>query len=357
MKQTFPNVTLRCISNGLLVIASVSAVCVILELVLMLILPDPIIWIDPQESYVNHPTLAYKLKPDQEAYTHSVPVRTNSLGLRDHEIELQPDSNTFRILCLGDSLTFGNGVRSEDTYPKQLEQQLNGSLQGRRFEVINAGVPGYDTWQEAQYLLEYGLQLKANLVIIGFYANDIVPRPDVIRPAVGESGVIMKQGWLGLAPQEIIHILKRSRLFLLLRDRYDKLTLQLHGSREYDHQAALLAGVSIPSTQRGWKEVEASFDLISKAASRHNFGLLVVIFPLPDQVIQNYENATYPSKVEEIANKYGIPTINLLPEFTRNFRGFESLFIAWDGHPNEQAYSIAASEIKKYLTHRGLVAE
>ncbi len=79
-------------------------------------------------------------------------MKTNSHGLRDDEFPVKPHAHTFRILCLGDSLTFENGVRTQDTYPQQLEAMLNSERNLKPVQVINAGVSAYDTWQEAIYL-------------------------------------------------------------------------------------------------------------------------------------------------------------------------------------------------------------
>src|SRR5262249_56058174 len=47
----------------------------------------------------------------------------------------------FRIVVLGESSTFGYGVKDEETYPYQLEQQMNARSAGRRVEVLNLGLP------------------------------------------------------------------------------------------------------------------------------------------------------------------------------------------------------------------------
>ena len=55
-------------------------------------------------------------------------VSLNSLGYRDFEYSQERPNNTFRILMLGDSMTFGSGIdKIPDTYPKQLEVLLNNS--------------------------------------------------------------------------------------------------------------------------------------------------------------------------------------------------------------------------------------
>lgn len=50
-------------------------------------------------------------------------------------------NNTFNILCLGDSFTFGSGTLSENSYPRQLERLLRKNIDGD-INVINAGRMG-----------------------------------------------------------------------------------------------------------------------------------------------------------------------------------------------------------------------
>lgn len=72
----------------------------------------------------------------------------NSDGLRDkHEYEKDKPENIFRIAVMGDSFTYGLFVGDDDPYPEQLEVLANtgGTCDaGKKIEVINFGVPGYD---------------------------------------------------------------------------------------------------------------------------------------------------------------------------------------------------------------------
>ncbi|HOW28723.1 MAG TPA: SGNH/GDSL hydrolase family protein [Elusimicrobiota bacterium] len=73
----------------------------------------------------------------------------NSLGLRGAEISKAKPAGTYRVLCLGDSCTFGSGggIGDEETYPGLLGPRLRKIWPGRSAEVINAGVPGYSSYQ------------------------------------------------------------------------------------------------------------------------------------------------------------------------------------------------------------------
>src|SRR5262249_40224164 len=73
-----------------------------------------------------------------------------------------------------DSFTYGAGLRSEETYVKQLETMLNQKLarHGIRYEVLNAGVPGYNTHQELIHLREVGIMYNPDLILLGFNMSD-----------------------------------------------------------------------------------------------------------------------------------------------------------------------------------------
>jgi lysophospholipase L1-like esterase len=101
------------------------------------------------------------------------PVQINRLGFRDpREYSLEKPPGTFRILVIGDSVTFGHGATFETTYPYLLERRLKAWRPAVRWEVWNLGVPGYNTRQEATYLAEVGDRYRPDLVVVGFYPND-----------------------------------------------------------------------------------------------------------------------------------------------------------------------------------------
>jgi len=332
---------------ALLVLSSVVGLA-LMEGLLVFLVPPPIVWLDPQESYQSDPKVGHRLVPGQHSYTHSFPVVTNSYGMRDREFSAVPSPGVVRILCLGDSLTFGDGVAVDDTYAKQLEARL-GQEGTIKYEVINAGVSSYDTWQEVAYFEEWGGRLKPNTVVIGFYANDVVPKPERVIASLTGDGTLRRQGFGELLPDFFVHILKRSRLLLFLRDRVGKLTNQIHPSFQYLHQQSLLEGTENNFAERGWQEVDASLRKMAILKKEHGFDMLLVIFPMAEQLLHDYPRARYQARVQAIADKHGIPSIDLLDSFKREFKGFGSLFIEWDGHPGPNAHRIAAEQIARFI--------
>jgi lysophospholipase L1-like esterase len=69
--------------------------------------------------------------------------RTNSLGFRSPEVELEKPAETYRILVFGSSNTMGFGVDDDDVYPRHLERWLNEWVRPtNRVEVVNLAIAG-----------------------------------------------------------------------------------------------------------------------------------------------------------------------------------------------------------------------
>jgi GDSL-like Lipase/Acylhydrolase family len=124
--------------------------------------------------FLSDPVRGQRLAAGYDGWFAGVPVHINRLELRDsREYALEKQPNTFRILVLGDSVTFGHGSLYEHTYPYLLEQHLRQWQPNVDWQVWNAAVPGYNTSQELAYLLEVGARFKPDLVVVGFYNNDL----------------------------------------------------------------------------------------------------------------------------------------------------------------------------------------
>ncbi len=129
--------------------------------------------------FVSDPERFEQLAPDYDGWFAGVPVHINNLGFRDtRDYSLDKGPHTFRILFLGDSVTFGHGSVYEHTYPYLLEQRLKAWKPEVAWQVWNLGAPGYNTSQELTTLLRFGGSYRPDLVIVGFYDNDILDNPE-----------------------------------------------------------------------------------------------------------------------------------------------------------------------------------
>jgi lysophospholipase L1-like esterase len=129
--------------------------------------------------YVPDHELFFRLAPGLDLVETRNPrifdLRTNSLGLRNDEVSIAKPRGTWRVLALGDSCTFGSGAGQADTWPAQLERLLAGARPDLRIEVLNAGVPGWSSYQAVRYLERSGLDLAPDAVILAGGVNDAAP--------------------------------------------------------------------------------------------------------------------------------------------------------------------------------------
>jgi len=118
-----------------------------------------------------HPYLRFYLTPN---YVRGL-NRHNSLGYRGQEI-LDKRADEFRIVCIGGSTTYTSGVSDYRlSYPELLQQHLK-SMGFKNVNVINAGTPGWSTWESLVNLEFRVLDLDPDLVIIYHAVNDVGPR-------------------------------------------------------------------------------------------------------------------------------------------------------------------------------------
>ena len=76
-------------------------------------------------------------------------------------------SDTFRMITLGDSFTYGLLVNTAENYPEQLEDMLNANVctAAQHFDVINLGVPAYDVGFSAERFRFRGIKYKPDAVV------------------------------------------------------------------------------------------------------------------------------------------------------------------------------------------------
>ncbi len=124
----------------------------------------------------GHPDLFWRMKSGVRGRRWLPPLwrdtRSNSLGFRDHELSGSKAKSELRVLCLGDSCTYGSGVPMGDSFPELLEGMLAGVDRTRIFEVINAGFPGYTCFQGFELLKMLGKELQPDIVLASFGFNE-----------------------------------------------------------------------------------------------------------------------------------------------------------------------------------------
>ena len=125
----------------------------------------------------DDPVLAYELVPSVERGA----VRVNRRGFRGAEIDASPAPGVHRVAVIGDSETFGALLLEHETFAAQLERALE-QRSGADYEVMNFGVPGYNSQQELRVLEERALPLKPQDVVLLYVFNDPIVESVVSFP-------------------------------------------------------------------------------------------------------------------------------------------------------------------------------
>jgi lysophospholipase L1-like esterase len=82
------------------------------------------------------------------------------------------EKNALKILCIGDSVTFGVGAPSGKSYPAQLQTLLEQQVPQRQFFVINRGVPGLNSSQALKIIKHFIPLYKPDICLMLCGNND-----------------------------------------------------------------------------------------------------------------------------------------------------------------------------------------
>jgi len=129
----------------------------------------------PARSEADRTALLRRFVPTLPPEFHDNPTWTialNSQGYRSSEFSNAKPSSTVRVVCVGDSWTFGMNVDQDLTYPSRLAARWREARPGMPVEVLNVGVLGYSSFQGLQLLNARVLDLHPDIVAIGFGMND-----------------------------------------------------------------------------------------------------------------------------------------------------------------------------------------
>ena len=280
-------------------------------------------------------------KPGSVGKTHGNLVRINSLGFRGPEISMPKSENTFRILVLGDSVTFGQGVAESDMYTSLLQEELSSKFQRRSIEVVNLGVIGSSAIDQMKLLKNLGVPLEPDLLLIGFIGDgsregNHVPDAERLR-------------WALPVPSTIKDFVSRhSKLVRWLTAKYDALLIQA-GVRP-DVITSMASAYSQQSEE--WQRFVEAYENILQWAQTHDLPAPLVGLLLPaaryggvDRVQLNSSDSEMLrqfKQVEHTLNEMGFYTIDFLPLFQRQNK--EDLTVSqWEEHPNAMAHRVYAN--------------
>jgi lysophospholipase L1-like esterase len=272
----------------------------------------------------DNPNIGHEHEPNTRATLMGVDVNINSRRLRDREFSTTKPEGVYRILLLGDSMTFGWGARLEDTYAKVLERMLNENPPGnhQQFEVINTGVGNYNTVQEVAYFKQYGLQYDPDMVILGYYINDAEPIP---RP---------KGGWL--ARHSYLYVATSSFLGSLGRKMSSGPSWLSYYQNLYRED------------QPAWQACQQAIRDLIETCHETQIALTVLLVPELHSP-QDYPFLEIQKKIETIAKEGHIPTVDPRPQLP-DVTPLDLWVSPGDAHPNAIAHRVFAEALFAHVT-------
>lgn len=288
------------------------------------------------------------MKPGSHYEWQSISVDINSRGLRGPEVPYEKSPSTIRILNLGDSVVMGWGVGEGETYGQQLEMLLNeGDSSGQRYEVINAGVPGWNLQNELSFLQAEGLKYEPDLIILDLtIANDINGKSALLAgTGSGPFRWLSDNTYLWPFLQSQV---SWARARAQGRDRVDTIDPPTNPAKYFP----------LDAESDRWTERWNTVLEIAELAKANDARFVLVLFPLEFQVLDE-SYSTLPQDIFAAnAAEADIPTLDLLPAFQQACQQkpggacqLEDRYLFADVwmHPSALGHNLTATELRDVI--------
>lgn len=300
-------------------------------------------------------------------------VSLNNLGLRsNHPTSLEKPTNTTRVLFLGDSFVFGQGVEDHEAFPSLTEKYLN-ATGSAKVETLNAGMIGSELTYEYLFLKSQGKKLSPDIVVVGFFlGNDLDDLSYFTWEEVDQEGfpgrITTKDEYvdsdgtrrMSTTPQRYkIPVLREFHVFILISEK-------IFGPIQ-PNQYITVNGTPclLQPTCKDLDPDIAKAEMLLKGmkhlTSHNNQHLLVVIIPwdfqLPRDLLSrsgiNFfatkSNRHYlGNRFSSFLEKENIDHLNLLDAF-EEYKGDKQVFFPQDTHWTPEGHQIAAKAVADKL--------
>lgn len=270
---------------------------------------------------------------------------TNALGFRGSEFRTKAEG-ALRLAFLGDSFTFGEGVRYGDTTVDVTRRLLDEALGGARdVETLNFGVGGHNSVQ-ARYVLEaFALPLEPDVVVLGYVLNDAeapllkwnANQERIVRRAIAAEEVS--------APTPPEGLLYRSAIARLVWK-----TRQ--GGARTEATIAAYRGLYVDDAAWWARNRAALSDLVGTCRER-GIACYVLGWPVLLRLDESYPFRDLHDAVGAVVEDAGGTWVDLEPVLRG--RSAASLWVhPTDHHPNEVAHALAAEALVERLVADGV---
>jgi lysophospholipase L1-like esterase len=261
-------------------------------------------------------------RPNKSMELMDVMVDINSDGHRDKEYPVTK-TDKHRIIFLGDSLTFGWGVKQEGTFATLVEGDMNSQSPT---EVINFGTGNYNTEQAVNLFIDKGLKYNPDKVVLFYFINDAEITPE-------------KSGLWFLGYSQFISFYW-SRINSLLNNFLPSKSFQEYYESLYDED------------QQGWINARKAIIQLRDICESKGIEFQVVLLPeLHD--VNNEIFANVYDKLALFLAENNIDYLNLAKLF-ENHPDQIQLWVSYDdAHPNNIAHKKIAESTLGFISNKG----
>lgn len=298
--------------------------------------------IDRQLDYEFDEELYWRLKADQSGILwmggggfHSPPIRIDERGFRSNGHDGgDVGSASVRILMLGDSYTFGLGVRDEETFSALVEDRL------AAFDVaaVNAGGPGCGVFQSGRrFKRELASGNSPDLAVLTIPTGDVLRQPFSTEEfAQYRKTQTRRKRLRGVSRMATFFY----RKYVALKQRGSE------GGRAVPNERSVGAGETF---RKLWEDDERRIREMKDSCDAAGVELVVLHWPQPGM---DDWNGVVKEGVARLARETGLAGLTDLP---KRFEGrpLDDLIIPGDGHPSALAHRLTAeylaAEIQKRL--------
>jgi len=300
----------------------------------------------------ERPHLPYVLTPGIDLWMRGMHVQVNEHGLRGSGVATRPPPGVHRVLALGDSVTFGEGLEAEEAFPALLAREL-AARTGARYEVLNAGVEGYNAETELAFLEERGLALGPETAVVAFNLNDYD-----YAPVLGPLGILTRDRAArvssSLADVSEFYFLVRWLVATRGRPWGDPAPAAAFTARPGQRFSDLDRYVSAlrknyythPADGR-WQVMVDALRGLGETARAHRLRLVIAILPDGDQIGVADPDLLPQRKVLGICADAALDCLDLHPVFAAAAQDGELFFDIM--HPNAAGHRLIARALAEHL--------